>query len=121
MPFFIRALTTSAPVFFMREASSPTLISSGMETLTGAFLAISSWRRRIFSASSWRRLLENTGPPRRCWPPRTFSRPERCWRCIRSPCWPPRVSRRSSYLARFTSPPFRVSTIFFWGTRLAGL
>ena len=52
MPFFIRHLTTSAPVFFMRLASSPTLISSGIMTLTGAFLAISSCRRRIFSASS---------------------------------------------------------------------
>ena len=41
----------------MREASSPTPISSGIITFTGAFLAISSWRRRIFSASSWRRLL----------------------------------------------------------------
>ena len=56
-PIFIRVLTTSAPVFFMREASSPTPISSGIITFTGAFLAISSWRRRIFSASSWRRLL----------------------------------------------------------------
>ena len=37
-----RARTTSAPVFFMREASSPTLISSGISTLVGAFLAISS-------------------------------------------------------------------------------
>ena len=51
-PFFIRHLTTSAPVFFIREASSPTPISSGMSTLTGAFLAISSWRRRIRSCSS---------------------------------------------------------------------
>ena len=52
MPFFISTLTTSAPVFFMRLASSPTLISSGIWTLRGVFLAISSWRRRIFSASS---------------------------------------------------------------------
>ena len=51
-PFFIRHLTTSAPVFFMRLASSPTLISSGIWTLTGAFLAISSCSLRIFSASS---------------------------------------------------------------------
>ena len=62
MPFFIRHLTTSAPVFFMRLASSPTLISSGIWTLRGAFLAISSCSRRIFSASSWRRLLENVMP-----------------------------------------------------------
>ena len=51
-PFFIRHLTTSAPVFFMRLASSPTEISSGILTVSGGFLAISSWRRRIFSASS---------------------------------------------------------------------
>ncbi len=56
-PFFIRLLTTSAPVFFMREASSPTEISSGILTVSGVFLAISSWSRRIFSCSSWRRLL----------------------------------------------------------------
>lgn len=36
-PFFIRHLTTSAPVFFMRLASSPTLISSGICTVTGVF------------------------------------------------------------------------------------
>ena len=34
---FIRHLTTSAPVFFMRLASSPTLISSGICTVTGVF------------------------------------------------------------------------------------
>ena len=51
-PFFIRHFTTSAPVFFMRLASSPTEISSGICTFTGAFFAISSCRRRIFSASS---------------------------------------------------------------------
>ena len=41
-PFLMRAFTTSAPVFFMRLASSPTPIVSGMETLTGAFFAISN-------------------------------------------------------------------------------
>ena len=61
MPFFISTLTTSAPVFFMREASSPTEISSGIWTLRGAFFAISSCSRRIFSCSSWRRLLEKVG------------------------------------------------------------
>ena len=117
-PFFIRHLTTSAPVFFIREASSPTEISSGIITLTGAFLAISSWRRRIRSASSCLRLLEKVMLPRRWLLERIFSLPPRCWRCIRSARSPPRVSRRSSYLARFTSPPLRVSTIFFWGTRV---
>ena len=63
-PFFIRLLTTSAPVFFMRLASSPTLISSGILTVRGVFLAISSWRRRIFSASSCLRLLEKDIWPR---------------------------------------------------------
>ena len=58
-PFFIRHLTTSAPVFFMREASSPTEISSGILTVSGVFFAISSCRRRIFSASSCLRLPEN--------------------------------------------------------------
>ena len=53
-PIFISALTTSAPVFFIREASSPTAISSGMWTVSGVFLAISSWSRRIFSCSSLR-------------------------------------------------------------------
>ena len=73
MPFLIRQRTTSAPVFFIREASSPTLISSGMETFTGAFLAISSWSRRIFSCSSLRRLLPKL-PPRPLFllPTRTF-------------------------------------------------
>ena len=51
-PFFMRHLTTSAPVFFIRLASSPTEISAGIFTVRGVFLAISSWRRRIFSASS---------------------------------------------------------------------
>ena len=40
-PFFIRVLTTSAPVFFIRLASSPTAISSGICTFTGALRAIS--------------------------------------------------------------------------------
>ena len=82
-PFFIRHFTTSAPVFFMREASSPTLISSGIWTLTGAFFAISSWRRRIFSASSPRRLLEKGWLPLRWLLERIFSLPLR-WD-IRSP------------------------------------
>ena len=47
----------SLAVFFMREASSPTVISSGILTVSGVFLAISSWRRRIFSCSSLRDLL----------------------------------------------------------------
>ena len=118
MPFFIRHFTTSAPVFFMREASSPTLISSGIWTFTGAFLAISSCRRRIFSASSPRRLLEKGWLPLRWLPERIFSLPPR-W-AMRSPRWPPSSSSRWSYLARFTSPPLRVSTIFFWGTREVG-
>ena len=120
MPFFIRHLTTSAPVFFMRLASSPTEISSGIMTFTGAFLAISSWSLRIRSASSCLRLLEKVMPPRRWLLVRIFSLPLRCCRCIRAPRSPPRSSSRSSYLARFTSPPLRVSTIFRWGTRDTG-
>ena len=48
---------TSAAVFFMREASSPTVISSGILTTSCAFLAISSWSLRIFSCSSERDLV----------------------------------------------------------------
>ena len=79
-PFLMRHLTTSAPVFFIRLASSPTPISSGISTFTGAFLAISSWRRRRRSCSSCLRLLP--GP---CWRPR--------WRWALRPwnfCLPPR-------------------------------
>ena len=43
----------------MREASSPTVISSGILTTSGAFFAISSCRRRIFSCSSERFLVPN--------------------------------------------------------------
>ena len=120
-PFFIRHLTTSAAVFFMRLASSPTLISSGIITFTGAFLAISSCRRRIFSCSSCLRLLEKAGWFFFLLPAlRNFSLP--C--CM---LWAPRVrlsaisSRRSSYLSRFTLVALRVSTTFFSGTRLMGL
>ena len=120
MPFFIRHLTTSAPVFFMRLASSPTEISSGIMTFTGAFLAISSWSLRIRSASSCLRLLEKVMPPRRWLLVRIFSLPLLLLRSMRAARSPPRSSRRWSYLARFTSPPLRVSTIFFWGTRLTG-
>ena len=66
-PSFMSCLTTSEAVFFMREASSPTLISSGIWTLSGCFLAISSWRRFILSRSSCRRLAEEAcGPLGRC-------------------------------------------------------
>ena len=58
-PFLSRVLMTSVAVFFMREASSPTEISSGILTVSGVFFAISSCRRRIFSASSCLRLPEN--------------------------------------------------------------
>ena len=58
-PFFKRHLMTSAAVFFMREASSPTVISSGILTTSCAFLAISSCSRRIFSCSSERDLVPN--------------------------------------------------------------
>ena len=61
-PSFISCLTTSEAVFFMREASSPTLISSGICTFSGCFLAISSCRRFILSRSSCRRLAEEA-----CW------------------------------------------------------
>ena len=119
-PFFIRHLTTSAPVFFMREASSPTEISSGILTVSGVFFAISSCRRRIFSASSCLRLPENG-----------------CWRLLRFlllrnfSLLPRSKSRRSpersamscsfsSYLSRLTFVTLRVSTIFFSGTRVVG-
>ena len=117
-PFFIRAFTTSAPVFFMREANSPTLISSGISTLRGAFLAISSCRRRIFSCSSWRRLLEKVILPPRRLLLRNFSLP--C--CILPARWPAlelsaMSCRRSSYLSRLTLAALRVSTILVLGTR----
>ena len=73
-PFFIRHLTTSAPVFFMRLASSPTLISSGICTVTGVFLMISSRSLRMRSASSCLRLLV-MGPFWRCLELRNFSLP----------------------------------------------
>ena len=74
-PFFIRVLTTSAPVFFMREASSPTLISSGILTTRGVFFAISIWSRRIFSCSSWRRLFPWNAPRRLLLRPWNFCLP----------------------------------------------
>ena len=110
-PSLIRPLMTSAAVRFMRLASSPTEISSGIMTLTGIFLsaAICCWRCRrfIFSCSSWRRLL-----------PKGL---ERCSDFLVSFCFlGPRDSMRSalastslstwsSYLARLTSPVPRVS------------
>ena len=116
-PFFIRHFTTSAPVFFIREASSPTPISSGILTTRGCFFAISAWRRRIFSCSSWRRLLPWKPPPRRLLlRPWNFCLPACIWLVLPAA----RVSSFSSYLARFTSPPLRVSTTFFSGTRVAG-
>ena len=119
-PFFIRHLTTSAPVFFMRLASSPTLISSGICTVTGVFLMISSRRRRMRSASSCLRLLL-TGPFWRFLLLRNFSRLPCC--CSRR--LPPRPSAMScsfsSYLSRLTLVALRVSTTLVWGTRLMGL
>ena len=53
-PFLSRVLMTSVAVFFMREASSPTVISSGTFTVSGVFLMTSRRRRRIFSCSSLR-------------------------------------------------------------------
>ena len=114
-PFFIRHLTTSAPVFFMRLASSPTAISSGILTTRGCFLAISAWRRRIFSCSSARRLLPWKPPLRLLLRPWNFCLPPCIW-LVRPAA---RFSSRSSYFSRFTLPPLRVSTIFFSGTRLA--
>ena len=61
-PFFIRHLMTSPAVFFIREASSPTVISSGIFTVRGAFRATSICRRRIFSCSSFRDLLPRNLP-----------------------------------------------------------
>ena len=49
---------TSAAVFFIREASSPTVISSGILTVSGVFLMTAPCcRRRIFSCSSLRGLV----------------------------------------------------------------
>ena len=80
-PFLMSALTTSAPVFFMRLASSPTPIASGICTLTGAFLAISNCSFCMRSRSSARRLALAAA----C-----------CWRCFLAvlPIFslPPRVS-----------------------------
>ena len=129
-PFFIRHLTTSAPVFFMRLASSPTLISSGICTLTGAFLAISSCRRRS-------RVLPPPGvrllPEAACWPPRwllSFCLPWICCLPPRSCCLPVRASaypgaaRRTC--SRFTAaapcgcPPPCVCGHAAWAGRSAG-
>ncbi len=74
-PFFIRHLTTSAPVFFMRVASSPTVISSGICTVTGVFLMTSSRSLRRRSASSCLRLLLAKLLSRRCRLLRNFSLP----------------------------------------------
>ncbi|CAK7064705.1 MAG: hypothetical protein MEEGG_02921 [Eggerthella lenta] len=100
---------TSAAVRFMRLASSPTEISSGMDTLTGIFLsaAICCWRcrRRIFSCSSCRRLLPKG---RLRWSAFLVS-----FCLVEVPILfafsGTSLSMRSSYLARLTSPPPRVS------------
>ncbi len=71
----------------------------------------------IFSCSSARRLLPPWKALRRCWPrPWNFCLPADIWVVFPAA----RFSRRSSYFSRFTAPPVRVSTIFFWGTRLTG-
>ena len=105
----------------MRLASSPTLISSGIWTVTGVFLMTSSRRRRSRSASSCLLLLL-WGPPRRPDLLRIFSLPW-VWRWSRR-VLPLRASAISwsfsSYLSRFTAVAFRVSTTLVWGTRLTG-
>ena len=120
-PFFIRHLTTSAPVFFMRLASSPTEISSGICTVTGVFLMTSRRSLRRRSASSCLRLLLAKLLSRRCLL-RNFSLP---WGACCSRLPPPvRASAMScsfsSYLSRFTLVALRVSTTCFWGTRDMG-
>ena len=113
-----RARTTSAPVFFMREASSPTLISSGISTLVGAFLAISSCSFCIWARCSWRRLA----PEAAVWGWRlslrlaNFSLPCLALASLSGT----NLSSRSSYLAVFRVVP-RVSMTRFWGTLLESL
>ena len=113
-PFFMSARTTSAPVFFILEASSPTPMASGIWTLSWAFLAISNCSFCMRSRSSARRLALAAACCWRCfclfW---NFSLP----RLTFSPaCAPARRSKRSSYLPRFTLPPPRVSMTRFSGT-----
>ncbi len=105
---------TSEAVFFMRTASSPTEISSGISTFSCCLRAISSWRRCILSRSSWRRLLEVccgvrcldlelifSFLPLRILPP-TFSAAI--------------LSNFSLYFSMFTAAPPRVSTTRFSAT-----
>ena len=114
-PFFIRVLTTSAPVFFMREASSPTPMASGLRQSAESF-----WRSPVGAGASspappgggllpWK-------PPLRWLRPWNFCLPA----CICLVLPAARFSSRSSYFSRFTWPPLRASTTFFSGTRVAG-
>ena len=109
-PSLMSCLMTSTAVFFMREASSPTLISSGMLTLSCCFLATSNCRRCILSRSSWRRLALATC----CWRCLflfwIFSLPPR-WKSL--PLLPAILSNRSSYFERFAPAEPRVSTTRF--------
>ena len=120
-PFFIRHLTTSAPVFFIRLASSPTLISSGICTVTGVFLMTSSRSFRSRSASSCLRLLLAKLLSRRCLLLRNFSLPcGACWSRL-PPLRASAISCNfSSYLSRLTLVALRVSTTCRWGTRDMG-
>ena len=121
MPFFIRHLTTSAPVFFIRFASSPTEISSGILTVRGVFLAISNCNLRSFSCSSCLRLLEKFICCCFFLPPalRNFS-----LFCSMLPRLPRSLVSAiscnfSSYLSRLILVALRVSTTFVLGTREA--
>ena len=126
-PLRIRNLMTSAAVFFMREASSPTVISSGILTVSGAFLAISSCRRRIFSCSSERDLLPANlpffwfccfflvpRPPMRCLPPVKF-----CSRAVTSTST--RSSKRSAFTVTAEVSTTRRSRLRWGSAGLAGL
>ncbi len=112
-PFFIRHLTTSAPVFFIRLASSPTLISSGICTVTGVFLMTSSRSLRRRSASSCLRLLLAKLLSRRCLL-RNFSLPwGACWSRLPLLRASAISCNFSSYLSRLTLVALRVSTTCF--------
>ena len=66
MPFFIRHLTTSAPVFFIRLASSPTEISSGILTFSRGLLGdLQLEPAHLLLPRPGVRLLEKVMPPRR--------------------------------------------------------
>ncbi len=129
-PFLIRHLMTSAAVFFIREASSPTVISSGILTVSGVFL-MASRRRRLRRLRSSSRDLALLPPccflfllPIFCLPPvRFWSRSEirvSAWSSKRAALtWTAEVSttRRSRLRwgsAGFFSAGFCAPGLAFW-------